>query len=216
MEDKLTLEYFLSLLDEGERIIKGDFFSEKVKPCSYELKDKEVKVDIKEEIKDDSISSCRNCPAWRNRIKYIPPVTANECKLMCILASPERMAMLSPAADDYFKKWCSAIGLPLENVSLTTLIKCPSEIFSKEYADMCKPYLREEMQMSRPKVLLLLGQDVASYMLRKNLPIESLRGRRYIINNIATYVTYSPKDLVANRSLRVPIWEDLKLLKEAL
>ena len=41
MEDKLTLEYFLSLLDEGERILSGDKFGERHQIVDYELKEKQ-------------------------------------------------------------------------------------------------------------------------------------------------------------------------------
>lgn len=215
MEDKLTLEYFLSLLDEGERILSGDKFGERHQIVDYELKEKEaVSVEIKEE--EESVSKCRNCSLWINRIKYAEPIVNKDTTLMCILASPEGMKILSAPSEDYFLKWINAIGLDISNVSLTTLIKCPSNSFSAEYADSCKIYLRKEMSEIKPKVLLLMGHDVAKYMLRRDLPLDQMRGKRYVINNIPAYVTYSPHDLVDNRTLRVPIWEDLKLLKGAL
>lgn len=210
MEDKTTLGYFLSLLDECERIIDGDRLSEKHRIVDYALEEK------KEETFVESISECRNCSSWRNRVKYASPLLNNPCSLMCIVSSPEGISILSSQSADYFEKWMKAIGLALDSVSLTALIKCPCEHFNKESADRCKGNLKKEMIDISPRNILLMGEDIAKYMLRKNLPIEALRGKRYLINNIPTFVTYSPHDLVMNRALRAPIWEDLKIAKEAL
>ena len=42
------------------------------------------------------------------------------------------------------------------------------------------------------------------------------RGRKFSINSIPVFCTYSPEDLVKDRSLRAPIWEDLQLISAFL
>ncbi len=230
MEDKITLEYFLTLLDEGERVLTNDRLAEKHTILDYELKERESTSTSTTGLKDlgafntiensaigeNILLNCKDCLAWKNRIRFVIPILNQGCKVMFILPAPEGMTLLTADSDDYFKKWCKAIDLSLSDISLTTLIKCPTSFFKTEYADSCKSRLREEMLSIKPKVLCLLGSDLSRYMLRKELPFERLRGRKYAINNIPTYVTYSPRELVENRNLRGAIWEDLKLLKEAL
>ena len=122
--------------------------------------------------------------------------------------------MLSSASFDYFTKWIKAIGLELRNVALTSLIRCPVRNFSSEIADICKDYLREEMRSLKPEAIVLLGKDTASYMLRRPGSFDSIRLHTYKVNGIKTFTTYAPSDLVRDRNLRVPIWEDLKFIRD--
>lgn len=216
MEDNTTLEYFLSLLDEGERILTSDYMGEKHTIVEYELKDSEVKKTSESKEDDITPSSCRGCAAWAGRVCYVPPKEESRCNVMCILPSPSGTRLLSPAGEDYFKKWFKAIGIDSEDVALTTLVKCPCSSFNSSYADACKGYLKSEMVNVKPRCFILFGEDVARYMLRKNGTIDTLRGKRYIVNNTPTFVTYSPEDLVKNISIKPLIWEDLQFIKGAI
>ena len=219
MEDKETLEYFLSILDEAEHIFTGDVYAEKKPFVEYSLKESENKTASLSMLDDEplSVENCRGCQGWRERLKHIPSKIVQNCSVLCIMERPERLSLLSEKGEMFFNAWFKGLGIPLERVSLTTLIKCPVSSFSDLYADACKDKLRQEMGLANPRVMLLLGENVARYMTRKNLSIEALRGNVYKINHIPTVVTYSPEDLVRNYSnLRAPIWSDLQLVKGQL
>lgn len=216
MEDNGTLEYFLSILDEAEHILSGDIYAEKTPFVEYSLRDQEKKVQSAVVADDEPLeaSNCRGCQGWRERLKYIPSRIVPNCSVLCIIEHPGRLSMLSEKGEMFFNAWFKGLGIPLPQVSLTSLIKCPVSTFSDQYADACKDKLRQEMTLANPRVMLLLGENVARYMTRRDLVISDFRGKVYKINHIPTVVTYSPEDLVQNyASLRAPIWEDLQLLK---
>lgn len=216
VEDKETLEYFLSLLDDAEHILSGDNLAEKKPFVDYEIKEQSEK---KPSVADEplSLDECRACPGWRERLKSIPAKIVPNSTVLCIIERPEKLSLLSPRGEGYFNAWFRALKIPMKDVSLSTLIKCPVATFSEQYATLCKDKLREEMALANPKALLLLGENVAQYMTRKKLPINELRGRVYKINHIPTVVSYSPEDLVRSYdALRAPIWEDLQLLGKCL
>src|SRR5574344_177948 len=99
-------------------------------------------------------------------------------KILFVSAMPEGSTIFSSFSNDYFLKWISAIKLTRRDIALTTLIKCPVKEFSKEYADICKVHLRDEMNMLKPKTMVLLGQSVSSYMLRRSGDMDSVFRKR--------------------------------------
>ena len=163
------------------------------------------------------MSSCHKCKACLDRTIFAEPILNQNPKILFVAPMPEGSTIFSPSSNDYFLKWISAIKLTRRDIALTTLIKCPVKEFSKEYADICKVHLRDEMNMLKPKTMVLLGQSVSSYMLRRSGDMDSVfRKRKFSVNSIPVFCTYSPLDLVNNRALRVPIWEDLKFISSFL
>ena len=215
MGDNITLECFLSLLDRAEAVIEKDNLLEEREEFGYSVRDKEIKEESIDRFEE--ISSCHKCKACLERSIFAEPILNQNPKILFVAPMPEGSTIFSPSSNDYFLKWISAIKLTRRDIALTTLIKCPVKEFSKEYADICKVHLRDEMNMLKPKTMVLLGQSVSSYMLRRSGDMDSVfRMRKFSVNSIPVFCTYSPFDLVNNRSLRAPIWEDLKFISSFL
>lgn len=215
MGDNITLECFLSLLDRAEAVIEKDNLLEEREEFGYSVKDKEIKEESIDRFEE--MSSCHNCKACLDRTIFAEPILNQNPKILFVAPMPEGSTIFSSFSNDYFLKWISAIKLTRRDIALTTLIKCPVKEFSKEYADICKVHLRDEMNMLKPKTMVLLGQSVSSYMLRRSGDMDSVfRKRKFSVNSIPVFCTYSPLDLVNNRALRVPIWEDLKFISSFL
>lgn len=207
MGDRTTEEYFLKVLDEGLSSIEGDSLGEWHESYDYTVMDSSNDGEYKE-----ALSSCHKCTACFNRRVYAEPILNKNPLVLFVLPAPEGDTLLNEASYSYFTKWVKAIGLSMERVALSTLIKCPSPEFSKAAADSCRDYLREEIGMLKPSSIVLLGADTAHYMLRRNLPFDEIRLHKYKINGIKTFVTYTPLELVKDRSKRTLIWEDLKFI----
>lgn len=210
MGDNTTKEYFFSLLDESEAMIEGDALREWHESYTYKINENDDDGAYKEEI-----SSCHKCDACFSRRVYAEPILNKNPRILFVLPSPEGETLLSPPSYDYFSKWIKAIDLKMCDISLSSLLKCPSPQFSSERADKCRDYLRDEINYLRPSYIVLLGEDCARYMLRRKLSIDEMRMHTYKINGIRTYVTYTPSDLVKDRSKRGAIWQDLLYIKEA-
>ncbi len=210
MEENLTKECFLSLVDEAVSTLEGDTLMEEHARYDYTVTGR-----ADDAPSSDDISSCHKCDACYMRRIYAEPVTVQNPRFLFILPFPEGDTLLTPESRSYYTKWLSAMGCDVRSAALSTLIKCPVQNFRKDAADICKDYLREEMKSMAPHSIVLLGEDTAAYMLRRALPLDSLRQHTYRINGIPAFCTYSPSDLVRDRGLRVKIWEDLKyIMKE--
>ena len=210
MGDNITLECFLSLLDRAEAVIEKDNLLEEREEFGYSVRDKEIKEESIDRFEE--MSSCHKCKACLDRTIFAEPILNQNPKILFVAPMPEGSTIFSSSSNDYFLKWISAIKLTRRDIALTTLIKCPVKEFSKEYADICKVHLRDEMNMLKPKTMVLLGQSVSSYMLRRSGDMDSVfRKRKFSVNSIPVFCTYSAVGLVNNRALRAPIWEDVKV-----
>lgn len=216
VENRDTLEYFLSLLDEAESLIKGDVYRERKEIVQYSLQKKQETENKATSECFDAASSCHECPLFRNRHAYAEPLLSEHPSVLFIAPYPEGNTILSPAAHEYFVKWFKAIHLERKDVALTTLIKCPSPLFEQDYANKCKRHVKKEMESLRPKAMVLLGEDASRYMLRRRESFDAIRKRRWLVNGIPVYCTYHPEDLVRNQALRRDIWEDLQLIAKEL
>ncbi len=210
MEENLTEEYFFTLLDGAEALLGGDSLREEHPEYDYTVTTSGKKAETVSS-SDEDIASCHRCDACFSRRIYAEPTLNPNPDFLFVLPSPEGDTMLSPDSYSYYTKWVKAMGREMRNVSITSLIRCPVP-FRKETADSCRDYLREEMKSLSPKAIVLLGEETAQYMLRRNLPLDALRNHSYRINGIRTFVTYTPLSLVRDRSLRGRIWEDLKYM----
>lgn len=218
MGDKFTEGYLMSLIDDAERIILSDPLGDKVPYLSYTLKETEKK---REEspfsVLYKEVASCHACNGYEKRGVFAEPVIKKNPKVLFIAPYPEGSIIFSPQSMEKFRAWWK-LSLLLEEGewALTTLIKCPVSSFSKEVADSCRNTLRTEMSLIAPEAMVLLGYDTASYMLRKNLPMDEMRGRKFVVNHIPVFVTYSPSDYINNPSLQRPIWNDMLFIRKSI
>lgn len=210
MEENLTKECFFSLLDEAEALVTGDSLMEERGRFTYSVTSPEKK----ETTLMDEISSCHRCDACFSRRIYAEPLMGASPSVLFVLPFPEGDTLLSSASYTYYTKWIAAMGWEMKKTALTSLIKCPVRSFSRETADICKDYLRSEMKSIMPRAVVLLGEDIALYMLRRSSNLDTLRLHTYRINGIPAFCTYSPSDLVRDRGLRARIWEDLKYIRD--
>ncbi len=210
MGDRTTEEYFMSVLDDAVSSIECDKMGEWHKRYEYTIQEK------KEPSFEEDISSCHKCNACFRRRVYAEGILNKNPRILFILPYPEGDTMLLPPSYSYFVKWVKAMNLDMKDISLLSLIKCPLSSFDLSAAEACRGYLKDEMTLLSPSSIVLLGKDVASYMLRRNVDYSEMRGRQYKINGIKTFTTYSPLELVANINLRGKIWEDLKFIVSSI
>ena len=214
MGDSFTKGYLMSLIDEAERLISSDPFGEERPPVSYTLKEKEERREDPLESVYREASSCRLCQACSGRRMFAHPVVASGPKVLFIAPSPEGSVIFSPESLLKFRAWWElSLLLHPGEWALTTLIKCPSSPFSPSAADQCRPFLRSEMSMMKPEAMVLLGHDTACYMLRRSVPMDEMRQKRFVVNHIPVFVTYTPLDYLHTPSLQRDIWNDMLFIR---
>lgn len=109
-----------------------------------------------------------------------------------------------------------AIGFERKDVYIGNIIKCrppenrnplPDEI------ECCKPWLMEQLEIVRPKVLLLLGRVAANTILENTQSMGSMRSKLIRWNGFDCFVTYHPAALLRNPNWKRLCWEDVQMLR---
>ncbi len=118
------------------------------------------------------------------------------------------------ASGKLLDKMLAAISLSREiNCYIGNIVKCrppnnreptPTE------RNACIGYLREQIEILRPRFILCVGRTAAHGLLEMTDPISRLRGRTFHFEGIPVRVTFHPSALLRDSSLKRPAWEDLK------
>lgn len=108
-----------------------------------------------------------------------------------------------------------AIGLQREAVYITNIVKCrpPQNRDPKpEEAEACSPYLRRQIDLLKPKIILSIGRISAQNLLKTDTPVGGLRGRcwTYAETDIPVVVTYHPAYLLRSPKEKRKAWADLQ------
>jgi DNA polymerase len=108
-----------------------------------------------------------------------------------------------------------AIGLRRgQNVYIANTVKCRPPNNRAPEADeiaACLPYLRRQIELIRPKLIVALGKVASNALLGKDATLASLRGEVHDYHGIPLVVTYHPAYLLRSPSEKAKAWQDLCL-----
>jgi DNA polymerase len=116
-------------------------------------------------------------------------------------------------------KIIEAIDLRREDVYIANVIKCrPPQNRNPEPDEIetCEPFLFQQIDLIKPKVIVTLGKFAAQCLLRSEEPISRLRGRLFDYRGAKLIPTFHPAYLLRNPSSKREVWEDMKLVKKLL
>ena len=122
-------------------------------------------------------------------------------------------------AGQLLTKIIEAIGLKREDVYIANVIKCrPPQNRNPEpdEVEKCEPFLFQQIDIIKPKVIVALGKFGAQTLLRTLDPISRLRGRVFDYRGAKLIPTFHPAYLLRNPSSKREVWEDMKLVRKLL
>ncbi len=114
-----------------------------------------------------------------------------------------------------------AIGLAREQVYIANVLKCRPhgnrDPLQSEVVE-CLPYLRRQIELLQPKIMLAVGRVAAQSLLQSTLPLAQLRGRVHHFGSVRVplVVTYHPAYLLRTPADKRKSWEDLRFAREVL
>lgn len=113
-----------------------------------------------------------------------------------------------------------ALGLDRHNkVYITNVLKCrppANRNPQPEEVAQCEPFLRRQVQLLQPRIILAMGRFAVQALLRTDEPIGKLRGRAHSYHGIPVVVTYHPAYLLRNLPDKAKAWADLCLAMELM
>lgn len=112
-----------------------------------------------------------------------------------------------------------AIGLKREDVYIANIVKCrpPSNRNPEDdEATACLDYLRNQVILVKPKIIVLLGSVALKNILGKEYGITASRGKWVEKRGILYMPTWHPAALLRDETKKIAFIKDLKLVMKAL
>lgn len=105
------------------------------------------------------------------------------------------------------------IGIKRENVYIANIVKCrpPSNrVPHEDEATACLDYLRNQVVLVKPKIIVLLGSTALKNILGNEYGITAARGNWIEKKNIMYMPTWHPAALLRDENKKIEFWKDLK------
>lgn len=168
------------------------------------------------------IRSCRLCPLAHGRAQAVPGTGDIQGQWLFVGEGPgaEEDARGEPfvgQAGRLLDQMLWALGLKRgENVYIANVVKCrPPENRppAPEEIAACMPYLREQIALISPLIIVALGKTAATALLGlgSDKPLGQLRQKEHRYVDTPLVVTYHPAYLLRNPAEKAKSWEDLRL-----
>ncbi len=111
-----------------------------------------------------------------------------------------------------------AIGLERREVYIANVLKCrppANRDPAPEEAQACEPYLRRQIALLQPRIILAVGRIAAQNLLKTTRAISQLRHavHTYGPDHIPLVMTYHPAYLLRSPREKAKAWQDLQLAR---
>jgi len=120
-------------------------------------------------------------------------------------------------AGQLLDKMIEAIGLKRENVYIANIVKCRppgNRVPRDDEAETCLPYLRNQVAIIRPKIIVCLGATAVKYIVDRSAKITEIRGNWVEKKGFWIMPTYHPAALLRDPAKKVEAWEDFKKIRQ--
>lgn len=169
-------------------------------------------------------AGCELCSLSRGRRSVVFGSGSPDADLMLIGEGPgaeedrQGLPFVGPAGE-LLTKILQAIDLERSEVYIANIVKCrpPGNRDPKpEEVAACRPYLESQIDLIRPKVIVLLGRVAAQTLLGNDSPLGRLRGTWHSVRGVEARATYHPAALLRNAGFKRPTWEDMQIIRDRL
>lgn len=172
----------------------------------------------------DSCRSCRKCPLYKTKTNTVFGCGSREAKLMFVGEAPGEQEDLRGipfvgAAGQLLDKYLTAIGIERDEVYIANILKCRpphNRDPLPEESDACIDYLREQVKLIRPKMIVCLGRISASRLIKPDYKITREHGEIIKKGAFAMTAVYHPAALLRDPSKKEDMYRDMKKIKAYL
>ncbi|MCX7711031.1 MAG: uracil-DNA glycosylase [Clostridia bacterium] len=112
-----------------------------------------------------------------------------------------------------------ALMIKNEDYYIANIVKCRppgNRAPFDEEAEKCLPFLRNQVALIKPKIIVCLGATAMKYIIDKNAKITQIRGQWIERKGYWIMPTFHPAALLRDESKKIPMWEDFKKVAEKL
>jgi len=170
------------------------------------------------------ISACRNCTLCEQRNRTVPGQGCPHPEIVFIGEGPgadedrEGLAFIGTAGQ-LLTRMIEAMGLARDAVWIGNIVKCRppgNRTPLPEEMATCMPFLKAQLALLQPKVIVCLGATAVKGLLETQSGITKLRGRWQAFQGIDVMPTFHPAYLLRKPAAKREAWEDLQAVLHRL
>lgn len=166
--------------------------------------------------------NCQKCELGATRTNLVFGVGNENADLMFVGEAPGEKEDLSGepfvgAAGKLFNKYLEAVDIKREEVYIANILKCrPPKNRDPQPAeeDSCIDWLREQVKIVRPKMIVCLGRISAMRLIKPDFRITKEHGVWFERGGYEMCALYHPSALLRDPRKKEDMLTDMKALKE--
>lgn len=173
---------------------------------------------------EESIKNCEKCKLCKTRKNIVFGSGNREANIMFIGEGPgadeDEMGMpFVGKAGKLMDKAFEGVGIDREKVYIANIVKCrppQNRVPEKDEASACIDYLRNQVILIKPKIIVLLGSTALKNILGEEYSITKVRGNLITKKDIIYIPTFHPAALLRDETKKIDFIKDLQLVLEEL
>ena len=171
---------------------------------------------------EKSIIGCNKCKLCNTRNNIVFGEGNKHADIMLIGEGPGADEDLQGfpfvgKAGQLMNKAFEGLGIKREEVYIANIVKCrppQNRTPEKDEAETCIDYLRNQVMLIKPKVVVLLGNTALKNILGDEYSVTKARGNWVEKKGIWYMPTFHPAALLRDNSKKIDFWRDLKRVNE--
>ena len=173
---------------------------------------------------EKSIENCNKCKLCSNRTNIVFGYGNKDADVMFIGEGPGADEDLQGIpfvgkAGKLMDMAFEGVGIKRDEVYIANIVKCRpplNRVPEQDEAESCLNYLRNQVILVKPKIIVLLGSTALKNILGNELSITACRGKWIEKKGIHYMPTWHPAALLRDENKKIDFWRDLKLVVEKM
>lgn len=167
---------------------------------------------------EKSVIDCKKCKLCNNRTNIVFGTGNKNAKVMFIGEGPGADEDIQGIpfvgkAGKLMNMAFEGVGIKRNDVYIANIVKCrppANRNPEKDEADACKDYLRNQVMLVKPEIIVLLGSVALKNILGEEYGITLSRGKWIEKKGILYMPTWHPAALLRDNSKKIEFWQDLQ------
>jgi len=173
---------------------------------------------------NEEVKKCTKCKLCKNRNNTVFGTGNPHARVMFIGEGPGADEDMQGEpfvgkAGKLMNQAFKGLGISREEVYIANIVKCRppnNRNPEKDEADACIDYLRNQVVLIKPEIIVLLGSVALKNILGEEYGITKSRGKWVVKKDIKYMPTFHPAALLRDEAKKVDFWNDLKLVVDEL
>lgn len=170
---------------------------------------------------ENAIKNCQKCKLHKNRTNLVFGMGNKNADIMLIGEGPgadedKQGLPFVGKAGQLMNKAFEGLSIERDKLYIANIVKCrpPSNrVPEEDEADACLDYLRNQVILVNPQIIVLMGSTALKNILGKEYGITAIRGKWVERKNIWYMPTWHPAALLRDDTKKIDFWKDFKEVK---